>query len=100
MKKKNGNLSELMRFAGRHKYLTYSSWVLSVVSAALALVPFVYIFFIIKRSDRSRARFFAGDEYRDQRLDGGRICARVYSGVCGSVDVFASVGVPNCGQCA
>ena len=50
MKKKNGNLSELMRFAGRHKYLTYSSWVLSVVSAALALVPFVYIFFIIKEA--------------------------------------------------
>lgn len=50
MKKKNGNLSELMRFAGRHKYLTYSSWVLSVVSAAFALVPFVYIFFIIKEA--------------------------------------------------
>ena len=37
-----------MQFAGKHKYLTYSSWVLSVISAALALVPFVYIFFIIK----------------------------------------------------
>lgn len=48
MKKKKGNLSELMRFAGRHKYLTYSSWALSVISAALALVPLVYIFFIIK----------------------------------------------------
>lgn len=48
MKKKKGNLSELMSFAGKHKYLTYSSWVLSVISAALALVPFVYIFFIIK----------------------------------------------------
>ena len=48
MKKKKGNLSELMQFAGKHKYLTYSSWVLSVISAALALVPLVYIFFIIK----------------------------------------------------
>lgn len=37
-----------MQFAGKHKYLTYSSWVLSVISAALALVPLVYIFFIIK----------------------------------------------------
>lgn len=46
--KKRRNLSELMRFAGKHKYLTYSSWVLSVISAALALVPFVYIFFIIE----------------------------------------------------
>lgn len=48
MKKKKGNLSELMQFAGKHKYLTYSSWILSVISAALALVPLVYIFFIIK----------------------------------------------------
>ena len=47
-KKKKGNLAELMQYAGKHRYLTYSSWVLSVISAALALVPFVYIFFIIK----------------------------------------------------
>lgn len=37
-----------MSYAGRHKYLTYSSLALSVVSAALALLPFVFIFFIIK----------------------------------------------------
>lgn len=48
MKKKKGNLAELMQYAGKHRYLTYSSWVLSVISAALAIVPFVYIFFIIK----------------------------------------------------
>ncbi len=46
--KKHKNLSELMRYAGRHKYLTYASLVLSVVSAVLALLPFVFIFFIIK----------------------------------------------------
>ncbi len=46
--KKRGHLAELMRFAGRHRYLTYASWVLSAVSAALALVPFVYIFLIIR----------------------------------------------------
>ncbi|MDE6551236.1 MAG: ABC transporter ATP-binding protein/permease [Clostridia bacterium] len=48
MKKKSSNMSELMQYAGKHKYLTYSSWALSVISAALALVPFVYIFFIIR----------------------------------------------------
>lgn len=48
--KKKGNLSELMQFAGKHKYLTYSSWILSIISAVLALVPFVYIFFIIKEA--------------------------------------------------
>ena len=46
--KKNKNLSELMSFAGNHKYLTYLSLVLSVISAILALLPFVFIFFIIK----------------------------------------------------
>ena len=46
--KKNKNLSELMSYAVRHKYLTYASLVLSVISAVLALLPFVFIFFIIK----------------------------------------------------
>lgn len=46
--KKNKNLSELMSYAGKHKYLTYSSLILSVISAILALLPFVFIFFIIK----------------------------------------------------
>lgn len=46
--KKNKNLSELMSYAGKHKYLTYSSLILSVISAILTLLPFVFIFFIIK----------------------------------------------------
>ncbi|MCB5393402.1 ABC transporter ATP-binding protein/permease [Longicatena caecimuris] len=37
-----------MGYAGKHKYLTYSSLILSVVSAVLALLPFVFIFFVIK----------------------------------------------------
>ena len=46
--KKNSNLSELMSYAGKHRYLTYLSLVLSVISAILTLFPFVFIFFIIK----------------------------------------------------
>ncbi len=45
---KNKNFSELMSYAGKHRYLTYASLVLSVVSAILALLPFVFIFFIIR----------------------------------------------------
>lgn len=37
-----------MEYAGRHKYFTYSSWILSAVSAIIALVPFWYIWKIIK----------------------------------------------------
>ena len=45
--KKQSNLSRLMDYAGGHKILTYLSWVLSVMSALLALVPFWYIWRII-----------------------------------------------------
>ena len=45
--KKKSNLSRLMGYAGGHKILTYLSWVLSVMSALLALVPFWYIWCII-----------------------------------------------------
>ena len=45
--KKRSNLSRLMSYAGRHRVLTYLSWVLSSASALLALVPFWYIWRII-----------------------------------------------------
>ena len=45
--KKQSNLSRLMSYAGGHKILTYLSWVLSAVSALLALVPFWYIWRMI-----------------------------------------------------
>lgn len=45
---KRKNFSELMTYAGKHKILTYSSWILSAISALLALVPFVYIWLIIR----------------------------------------------------
>lgn len=47
MKGKN-SFSELMGYAGRHRYLTIASWILSAISALLALVPFLYIWLIIK----------------------------------------------------
>ena len=45
---KQSNLKRLMYYAGRRKYLTYLSWVLSALSALLALVPFIYIWRIIR----------------------------------------------------
>ena len=47
MKKKN-SLSRLFEYAGNYKYLTVLSWILSAVSAWIALVPFYYIWRIIK----------------------------------------------------
>ena len=46
--KKQSNLSRLLAAAGGHKYLLYASWVLSAVSALIALVPFCYIWKIIR----------------------------------------------------
>ena len=45
--KKQSNLSSLMGYAGGYRILTYLSWILSVMSALLALVPFWYIWRII-----------------------------------------------------
>lgn len=41
--KKQSNLSRLMEYAGSYRYLTYTSWVLSAVSAFITLVPLWYI---------------------------------------------------------
>ncbi len=46
--KKKSNLSRLMDYAGKHRYLTYTSWILSALSALIALVPFWYLWKIIK----------------------------------------------------
>ena len=46
--KKQSDLSRLMGYAGNYRYFTYASWVLSAVSALVALVPFVYIWKILQ----------------------------------------------------
>lgn len=46
--KKKSDLQKLLDYAGNFRWLTYASWVLSVISALLALVPFIYIRKIIK----------------------------------------------------
>lgn len=45
--KKSSNFSRLMGYAGNLKYLTYTSWILSFISAAVSLLPLVYVFRII-----------------------------------------------------
>ncbi|MGN0220542.1 MAG: ABC transporter ATP-binding protein [Prevotella sp.] len=45
--KKKSVLSRLLAYAGWKKYLTYASWVLSALSALLAIVPFVFVWKIL-----------------------------------------------------
>lgn len=46
--KNESNLKRLFRFAGGYKYLTIASWVLSALSALVALLPFVFIWKVIR----------------------------------------------------
>ena len=46
--KKQSDLSRLMEYAGKHKYFTYASWVFAALSAFVALLPFIYIWKIVK----------------------------------------------------
>lgn len=46
--KKESNLKRLLGYAGAHRFLTYASWVFSALSALMALVPFWYIWKIIR----------------------------------------------------
>ena len=48
--KKPSNLQRLLGYAGKHKYLTYASWILSALSALLALVPYWYIWQVIREA--------------------------------------------------
>ena len=46
--KKRSDFSRLMGYAGGHRVFTYASLVLSAVSALMALIPFLYIWMILR----------------------------------------------------
>lgn len=46
--KRHSNLLRLLEYTGNHKYLIYASWALSVISALIALVPYWYIWRVMK----------------------------------------------------
>lgn len=46
--KKQSNLSRLLGYPGKRRILTYLSWILSAASAFIALLPFWYIWRILK----------------------------------------------------
>lgn len=47
-KSKESSMSKLFAYAGSYKYLTIASWILSAVSALIALLPFYYIWLIMQ----------------------------------------------------
>ena len=57
--KGKGNLSVLMDYAGRRRVLTYLSWALSAVSALTALVPFIFVWLIVREVIEANGNFAA-----------------------------------------
>ena len=46
--KKQSNLSRLLTIAGSYRYLTYASWILSAISALIAIVPYYFIWQVMR----------------------------------------------------
>ena len=46
--KKQSNLSRLLTIAGSYRYLTYASWIFSAISALIALVPYYFIWQVMR----------------------------------------------------
>lgn len=46
--KKQSNLSRLLMIAGSYRYLAYASWILSAISALIALVPYYFIWQVMR----------------------------------------------------
>ena len=55
--KKQSNLDRLLGYAGKYRILTYLSWILSTVSALIALLPFWYIWRILREVIETAPRY-------------------------------------------
>ena len=55
--KKQSNLGRLLDYAGKYRILTYLSWILSTVSALIALLPFWYIWRILREVIETAPRY-------------------------------------------
>ena len=74
--KKKSAFSKLMEFAGNHKYFSYISCVLAVISAWVALIPFYDVWCIIKEILEVRPDFSNYFIW----MAGGRLCS-AFNGV-------------------
>ena len=81
--KKESNLQRLMHYAGGHRFFTYASWILAAGSALVALVPFWYIWKIIK-------------EVLDTSPDFSQATGLVHSGVMAMVFAIVSFLIYIC----
>ena len=62
---KQSNLKRLLVYAGGFRYFTYVSWLLSALSALMALLPFVYIWMILREVIDSAPHFSRAEHIVD-----------------------------------
>ena len=83
---KPDTIKQLFEYAGNYRYLTIASWVLATISAFVALVPFYFIWRLIKEVCIW--------------LECRCICNRSNAYLHRCIDVFASVSIQDSGQYA
>ena len=100
--KKESNLKRLLDYAGGYKYLTIASWILSAISALVALLPFVYIWKVIREIlDVSPDTILIPDLAslkKDVFAAIGAVCGSCDFDLCCGTDLFTSGGFPCTGK--
>ena len=88
-------IQQLFEYAGNFKYLTIASWVLAVISAFAALVPFYFIWCLIKEVLRVAPDYGAAQNlsFYGWSAVGTAVLAML-------IDLLASVCIPRAGQYA
>ena len=93
---KPDTIKQLFGYAGNYRYLTIASWVLATISAFVALVPFYFIWRLIKEV----LRLWQCAEPVCIWLECRCICNRSNAYIHRCIDVFASVSIQDSGQYA
>ena len=94
--KKQTPVSRLMEYAGSFQYLAVASWVLAAVSAFVALVPFYFIWRLIKEVLRVAPDYGAAQNL--STYGWSRFCNPVYADLYRGIDLFSFGSIPSAGK--
>lgn len=93
-------IQRLFEYAGNFKYLTIASWVLAVISAFAALVPFYFIWCLIKEVLRVASDYWSSSEFGILWMERCRNSGACHADLHRSIDLLASVCIPRARQYA
>lgn len=87
-----------MEYAGSFQYLAVASWVLAAVSAFVALVPFYFIWRLIKEVLRVAPDYGAAQNLSTYGWRCSRFCNPVYADLYRGIDLFSFGSIPSAGK--